>query len=175
MSTRYNLEQIQLGLTCYALASGNSYLASRELQKLHDLKVDPKTLQRWAQDKHRDEYERLRTTVLQQVGARVAEAHTARSVSSMQLENELDEELLQGKMKELKPKELSDLTSAKRNLATSAGIHTSRARELQGDLATPSQTERSGDEVLRRMEAMGMLVVDGEAEEIPPPELPEGE
>ena len=104
------------------------------------------------------------------VGARVADEHLAAARESIALEGEIAKKL-KARLDELAAKELS---TAQRNVATSAGIHTSRARELQGDVATPHKVVRDANEVMRKLIARG-VVIEGEAEEIQPPELEEGD
>lgn len=147
---RHDLPEVQRGLTAIAYANGKFRPAARELEA-DGFKVSPKTLAAWYRE-HREDYERIRREILPVVGAVVADEHMALARRNNQLEDEIADQLKE-KLLDLPPKELS---TALRNVAVSSGVHTDKARLLQGDYATPQKPQKTADEIMRELEAEGL-------------------
>jgi hypothetical protein len=68
-----------------------------------------------------------------------------------------------------------DLSRAMRNADVGASIHTERARDLQGDFETPNKLTQTVPDLIRSLKAKGVEIIDGEATEETPEELPAGQ
>jgi hypothetical protein len=156
---RYDLEQVLRGLTAVAYANGNSTQAARDLEE-DGITIPQKTLWRWAMRTHREDYERIRREILPVVGAAVADKHMALADRQIDLASELAERL----SKEAGDLPIRDVPGAMRNASVGAGIHTDKARDLQGDFATPPTPTRTSAELLRELAAEGM-VLNGDVED----------
>lgn len=132
----YGQREIQRGLIALAYANGNAAKAHRDLAE-DDLDIPERTLNFWAIDQHKDEYERVRREVLPIVGAQTADEHMALARKQMAVSNKLADELARETHK-LDPR---DKATAMRNLDVGSGIHTGNARDLQGDYATPHKSQ----------------------------------
>jgi hypothetical protein len=166
---RYGLPEIMRGLTAVAYENGNVSRAVKAL-KADGIKVSPATLGRWVKDNPAD-YERIRRDILPQVGAKVADEHMDLARKQLGGAAMLAERLI----KEGKDLPIRDVAGAMRNFDVGAGIHTEKARELQGDFETPNKTNKTAAELLRALQARGVGVLDGEATEEPIEQLPQGD
>lgn len=146
----HDLETVMHGLTAVALSNGSCRRASRELEKV-GVKVAPRTLTTWKRN-HAEDYERIRREILPKIGAEVADEHMQIARESNDLEREATKRL-RGQLDELPARELANV---QRNAAVSAGIHTDKARDLQGDFSTPPTIDRSHEEIVRELEAEGV-------------------
>lgn len=169
--SKYNLEEILRGLTAVAYANGNANRARRDLAQA-GIKIPTRTLRGWVNDTHKEQYEHIRTEVLPKVGAQVADEHMELARKQLEIAGALADRL----KAEGKDLPIRDVANAMRNADVGAGIHTEKARDLQGDFGTPSKAMRSADEILRKLQSIG-VIVEGTAEEIEPdrPALPGGD
>lgn len=162
----YGLEEVLRGLTAVAYANGNAAKAQRDLMET-GWKVSRRTLLKWSRHSHADDYERIRREILPEVGARVADEHmdlarTANGIAGEMLQR------MKGQIGEIPAR---DLPGGIRNVSTTAGIHTDKARDLAGDYSTPNKTTRELPEVLRALKdklGLEVEVIDAEAVEETP-------
>lgn len=146
-----NPETVQRALLALAECNGNTYKAMRELAQ-DGIKISDVTLLDWRKRKFKDEYERVRAEVLPRVRRKAAEQHMDLSARLMEVEGELLEKLKE-KQDELPAKEVS---TALRNVSTSAAIHVDKATILDQDegQAPPLDAES----LLRKLGSRGMRV-----------------
>lgn len=155
---RYGLTERQRGFLALAYNNGVYSRAARELNAA-GVSVTERTLSAWHKGEP-EEYERIRRQVLGLIGAEIASEHAALAHRNNEVEIEAVEKLKE-KLPELDAK---DLPNAVRSIATASGIHTDKARLLQGDYATPSESTRSAEEIMRKLKSRGM-VIEAEATE----------
>jgi hypothetical protein len=167
---RYGLPEILRGLTAVAYANGNCNKANRDLKEA-GIKVSVQTLRNWLRDNQAD-YERIRREILPQVGAQVADEHMDLARKQLDGANLLADRLI----KEGAELPIRDVAGAMRNFDVGSGIHTEKARELQGDFETPGKPQKP-EHVLRALrEKLGLPpTIDAQAVEVPIEELPGGE
>ena len=149
---RYALPEITRGLTALAYANGNAAKASRDLKE-DGIKISPSTLNKWAND-YQSDLERIRREILPQVGAKVADEHMALARKQLHGAEMLADRLI----KEGKEIPIRDVAGAMRNFDVGTGIHTEKARELQGDYETPAKHQSAAD-ILRSLAAKGIVAV----------------
>lgn len=149
----YSLPEILRGLTAVAYANGNSRQAARDLAEA-DIAIPHRTLHRWAKESHAEDYERIRRETLPQVGAEVADEHMAFARRQIRMADKLADRL----EKESDDLPLRDVPAAMRNASVGAGIHTDKARDLQGDFGTPHKLVRSASEVLNALKGRGVMI-----------------
>lgn len=135
-----------------ALASGNSRKAA-EMLASQGLKVGSKTLWRWTNERHGEEYERIRRDVLPRVREHTAELHMELAEREIAMSHELIDRLDKTKG-EIPPR---DLPGAIRNLDVGSGVHTDKARDLRGD-PTVTVEKHSLQETIRGLEDLGLKV-----------------
>lgn len=159
----YGTEEIERGLIAVAFANGNGSQASRDLAE-DGIKIPAKTLYAWSRKTKVARYEQIRSTVVEKVRQRAADAHRALAEKQIQISSEATD-LLRGKLTEIPAR---DLPNAVRNLDVGSAIHTDKAQALEGE-ATVIQVKRELPDVLRALKAKGVDIgfINGSAVEIP--------
>ena len=139
-------QKLERCLLALASTNGNSRRAA-DLLSQDGIEVHHATLWKWRTGKHLERYEQIRADTLPHVRAQAAEEHRDLARRNMEVEA-LVVDQLKGKVSEL---DARDLSTASRNLATGAGIHTQRAEEADGLL--PENTGKGMDtsEILRKL------------------------
>ncbi len=154
--------EIERGLVAMALNSGNSRRARAAL-KAQGLEISHQTLHKWTTSRA-DHYERVRREVLPRIKDAAQEMHmdlAARAAS-------IEQQFLDRIENELPEIPARDLPGGLRNVSTTSGIHTDKARDLRGD-PTSVIEHRSFEQLVAAMRAKGITVdfdLEGEAEEI---------
>ncbi len=159
------------GLAAIAICNGSAARASRLLSD-YGKAIPKRTLQRWRQQEA-DRYHEIRTEALAQVRIDQAEEHSELAALAMNAERAVLKRLIDKKeLDELEPR---DLPGALRNFAVPSGIHAQRAGELRGDpsVIEHRSTGLSPDELLAKLERLGIEVVDVEAEDVTEAEVVE--
>jgi|GEM_PF-4573562 len=158
----YTDQEVDAGLTAYAICSGRHERAAALLKKETGFEVPAETIRGWARRTHPDRYERIREEVAPKLQRQMADTHQALADMAATMEAEAVEKLQrriqQGDVED------KDLANIFKNAAIAAGIHTEKAELLNG--RPTSRRERSADEVLRSLEGKGLQFIEGEAEEI---------
>src|SRR4051794_17420549 len=108
----YSEEQIQLGLTALAYASGNSRRASRELKQV-GLAIPQRTLHDWRQKTHPQKYEEIQAEVLPKIRERAAE----KQMAVVEAATGVQHKLLGRLDRESGDMDLKDVSTASRNVA----------------------------------------------------------
>lgn len=164
--TLYGDHAKERGLMALALNSGNGRKASAELaaDETNPLKIPPSTLYRWM-DTERERYAELRRETLTEVRGKAAEMHMELMVRNGQVEADALERLL----KKLKSGEgdVKDLSAVVQRSAIAGGVHSDKATHFNAQLADEAPP-KSADEILRKMQARGMLR-GAEPPQLPPP------
>jgi hypothetical protein len=158
----YTDQEVDAGLTAYAICSGRHERAAALLKKETGFEVPPETIRGWARRTHPDRYERIREEVAPKLQRQMADTHQGLADMAAEMETEAVERL----RKEMQSGEVEarDLSTIFKNAAIASGIHTEKAELLNG--RPTSRRERSADEVLRSLEGKGLQFIEGEAEEI---------
>jgi hypothetical protein len=161
---RYTDQERERGLVALAYASGNSRHAAK-LLKVQGLPIPASTLKSWPV-RYADLYDKARLEILPRLNAQLAEQHIELVQSGMKLEQVFRAKIATALDKDELP--ARDLPGGLRNVATSIGIHSDKARLLRGE---PTTIVRHDDPlaILRSLRAKGVDVeiIDGEAEEVP--------
>lgn len=143
-------ELIERGLLALAECNGNGAKAERLLAE-DNVSIDHSTLYRWKR-RFAEQYERVRAEVVPKVRLRASEDHMALSARLMETEGKLLTRL-ESTIEELPPKEVS---TALRNVSTSAAIHVDKAQVLSDQ---PTEIRRlDAGEVLRKLGSRGMRI-----------------
>jgi hypothetical protein len=158
---RYTEQEIDQGLFALAWMSGNSRRAASLLatQQVH---IPASTLADWTK-RYPDRYARVRVETLPRLNADLAEQHTALAQAGMDLEDELRRKIVE-QQAEIPAR---DLPGALRNVATSTGIHSDKARILRGE---PTQIVEHKDPLalLRSLRSKGVeVVIEHDVEVLP--------
>jgi hypothetical protein len=170
--SRYGLIVVDRALYAAAASCGNYTAASRKL-KAEGVNVPVRTLQTWCQQSHASRYGEIREEVQNDSRRQLAAAHedVARKAS----------ERVRAGLDDVDVKSLPerDRPGALRNLEVTAGIATDKASALRGQTTEVVQ-HLHVHEVFAKLESRwpGIIQreegdVDGTAEEIDAPELPE--
>jgi hypothetical protein len=159
----YTEEETGRGLAAVALYSENTREAADALKK-DGLPIPRSTLKNWLVSK-RDDYERIRSSVIEKVHERVAEKHMELAEAQMELSEKLMDRLRQ----ESAEVPVRDLPTAIRNLDVGSGIHTDKGVNLRAG-AQPPINLPDIQETLRSLKASGVTnvrieMVDDEGEE----------
>lgn len=156
LQTRYSEEEVERGLQTVALVGGNCAEASRRLD------MPEETLRVWAKEMHADRYREIRTELVPQIHAKVAQDSEDLALSLAEAEKQTLEQFM-GQIEELDPK---DTTTALRNLTVSKGINVEKA-QLGRDRPTAIVQQRELAYVRAALQQLGVLV-NGTAEEDQP-------
>ena len=159
---RFTPQERERALVAFAWAGGNSRRAAEDLanQEEDPIRVNRKTIWRWATEKYPAEYERVLAEEWPQIKALTAERHRAVGETAMTAELKGEayrEALAEGK---IPPR---DLAGSARNAAVSGGIHNQHSALLRGE-PTERTEHRSSEEILRKLRALG--AIEGEAEDV---------
>jgi hypothetical protein len=162
--------RLERGLLTLAAFNGSGRKAERFLASAGE-RIPRGTMERW-RERHADRYAEIRRDVLPQVRAQAADEHRELAALAMDAERKLAQAM--GKrVSEIPPR---DLPGAVRNAATSAGIHTQRAEEMDTDAPAIRVSADFGG-LLAELKTLGVEVIEGDAEEIEGTEvvsLPDG-
>jgi hypothetical protein len=140
---------VERGLLALAECNGNGRKAERLLSE-DEITISDTTLYEWKNGLHAEQYERVRAEVVPKVRLRASEDHMALSARLMDTEGKLLTRL-ESTIDELPPKEVS---TALRNVSTSAAIHVDKAQVLSDQ---PTEIRRlDTGEVLRKLGSRGM-------------------
>jgi hypothetical protein len=160
----YTDQEVERGLVAVAMCSGN-YRRAAQLLEQQDLPIPASTLRDWL-TRRAEDYTQVREQTMPKLNAQLAEQHTQLVRANMELEDELRKKITEQK-DEIPAR---DLPGALRNVSTSTGIHSDKARLLRGE---PTQIVQSKDaaELQRALEAHGFVISLGPQDV---QELPEG-
>jgi hypothetical protein len=153
----YSDQEIDAGLTAYAICSGKPKRAAALLKEQTDFDVPYETIRSWAQRTHADRYERIRTQVAPKLQVQMADTHQALAQGAARIEAEAAEKLQ--KRLEAGGIEDKDLGNIYKNAAIVSGIHTEKAELLNG--RPTSRTSQNADEIIRSLKSKG-ITVNGE-------------
>ncbi len=162
---KWTPEEIDVGLTAIALASGSLDRARRMLAD-QGIEVSRHTLHNWRYVYHVDRYERIRAEVIPKLKAEEAELRTA--LATYQVEQALRAaELVAERVESMDDKSLLD---ALNKFNVGSGIQADKIAQLRGEPTSIIRHE-SVSEIERGLKRLG-VVIEGEAVEEGPNELP---
>lgn len=166
-SAAYSDKQIEQALAAMAVGSGSPTRAQELLAEQWEGKKPPHvdTLKKWVETYH-EKYAVIRADVLPRMKGKLIDSHADLAQRLADMESEATT-LLESKMEDMNGRDLAILL---KHVATASAIHTDKMRLLRGEAT--SIVRRELPEVMRALEAKG-LIIEGTAEEIPTaPELP---
>jgi hypothetical protein len=168
----YDEQDIERGLQGIALFSGNARAAARELKKLGH-PIPEATLRGWKR-RMPERYERVRQTVQDRIWAEIADEWRSLVRQSIKVASntvaKAEVATAEGNSKDAKA-----WLSAGRDAGVLAGIGDDKSSRADGrPTEIHATTADQAEEIERKLKAMGVLVVEGEAEELPPRELSPG-
>jgi hypothetical protein len=167
-SPKFSDEEIRGALELLAICSGNARRASK-LTEEHGQRVSPTTLREWARNTHAKWYEELRGRVEPLKYAYLAESFEDLVGRWQDLQKQAAERLEE----QLSGASTNETSTIAYRASIAAGVASDKASAHRG---RPSKVvaHRSTDEILEEARRKGLLV-EGEAEEEPIPELEEDE
>lgn len=163
-------QEIDMGLTAYAICSGKMKRAAELVKQQAGLDIPYETIRSWAQRTHPDRYERIRAEVAPKLQQQMADTHQALAHTAAELEAQAVEKL----ETRLKTGEVEDrdLANIFKSAAIAGGIHVEKAQLLND---RPTQiVQRSASEVLRKLKSKGVRIEDAqvvEEEDVPQAEV----
>lgn len=160
--SHYTAEEIELGLTEVAHCLGNTRRAAKSLEGQR-MKIPRSTLRYWKDTLHRDRFLAIWKQELPRIQQRIAQ----RSEELADAEADLEWDAIDRVREELRNMSPKDAAGALRNIATARGISVDKARVSRGDPTQVVEHRRSPEEILRKLVAKGIVVLEGEAEELP--------
>jgi hypothetical protein len=167
---KHTAEQIEAALVVIAMESGNVGRARKFLQEQGVFGEDKvplrSTLARWPET-YSERYAEIRAEVVPKLKARLADVHTDLAQRLAELESKAIDDL-DANLDELSAKDKANLI---RNSAIAGGIHQDKAAVLRGE-ASSIIGHRELPEIVRALAAKG-VVIEGTAEEVTPPQLPD--
>jgi hypothetical protein len=164
-STKYSEEDVERVLGYLAVNRGNAVKTREKLAEDGHPAPSKDTIYKW-RDEHPRRYERLRTEAMDRVYAAMAGEMEELFAEEVQLERELVARM-RSEAPNLKPGEVS---GALRNVGVTKALNVDKANIIRG---RPSQIteKRTYVEVIDKLQQFGLI--EGEAEEIPQPQLEE--
>lgn len=158
----YTDQDVDAALRAYIWASGNRRKASALLAD-QGLEIPHQTIGTWATETRTHQLARLREELQPEIEAHMAEVHQGLAQAAAEIEAKsiikLNEKLDQDA---IEPK---DLSAVLQRSAVATGIH-SEKHLLYSGRPTQRVERGSASEVLRKLKARGMAVVDGKREEV---------
>jgi hypothetical protein len=150
----YTDQEIDMGLTAYAITSGKQKRAAELVKEQAGLDIPHETIRSWAQRTHPDRYERIRTEVAPKLQQQMADTHQALAHTAAELEaravEKLETRLKTGEVED------RDLANIFKSAAIAGGIHVEKAQLLND---RPTQiVQRSASEVLRKLKSKGVVI-----------------
>jgi len=164
----YTERDISDALTALAVFNGSAASAERELKEQGLTVVPARTISRWRREKADLYFElqaRVRDNIWGEIGdrwRRVAEEAADATLTMVERAHQADD-----------PKEADLYARTARNLATAGGISNDKGRVIDGQpITAPVVPERDEAEIIAKLKRLG-VVIEGEAKEVPAPELSE--
>lgn len=158
----WSVEDREEALALLALYNGTATTAAAEMTTLKGKELSPATLRSW-KSRHRDRYEEIREDLQRRVKSRSAENHARLAERAAAVVDNLLERLEQ----EGHEIPISQVPTAARSIATVAGIHTDKARDLRGDPTVIQHQRLDWNALQRSLQAKGVeVVIESTAEEI---------
>ena len=156
----YTEHEIRLALEMTAICAGNAAEASRRLAERRGMKIPHSTIKVWLAGRYAAQYEAIQHEVRDQI-----DRHVVAEARDLVTELAHLERLAMSKaVEQLEAGQIRDASAVLRNATVSKGINMDKVSLHEGRPTTIIEN-RTGEETLRALAAMGRLTVDSTAEE----------